>query len=63
VISEPVDWTPLKNMNTKFTKFDIFKPTEEDMWQFVSFLANARDRMYLYESNAAKQSEAAKITA
>jgi homospermidine synthase len=38
VISEPVDWTPLKNMNTKFTKFDIFKPTEEDTWQFTAFL-------------------------
>lgn len=59
-ISEPVDWTPLKNMNTKFTKFDIYKPTDEDTWQFVTFLANAKDRMHIYESNAAKQPEAAK---
>lgn len=63
VISEPIDWTPLKNMNTKFTKFDIFKPAEEDTWQFVAFLANAKDRMYVYESSTAKQPEAAKVKA
>jgi len=37
-ISEAVDWTPLKNLNTKFTKFDINKPKEEDVWQFTTFL-------------------------
>ncbi|MBU3911799.1 MAG: saccharopine dehydrogenase NADP-binding domain-containing protein [Candidatus Omnitrophica bacterium] len=60
-ISEAVDWTPLKNINTKFTKFDVVKPKEEDVWQFVTFLANPRDRMYVYESNAAKQPEAVKV--
>ncbi|MBU0759974.1 MAG: saccharopine dehydrogenase NADP-binding domain-containing protein [Candidatus Omnitrophica bacterium] len=62
-ISEVVDWTPLKNINTKFTKFDITKPKEEDVWQFVTFLANPRDRQYLYESNAAKQPETSKVQA
>ncbi|MFH1854081.1 MAG: saccharopine dehydrogenase C-terminal domain-containing protein [Candidatus Omnitrophota bacterium] len=60
-VSEAVDWAPTKNMNTKFTKFDIVKPEKEDMWQFVAFLANPKDRMYIYESNAAKQPEAAKV--
>jgi len=43
-ISEAVDWTPLKNINTKFTKFDIKKPSEEDMWQFTTFLVDPRER-------------------
>ncbi|MFC1666477.1 saccharopine dehydrogenase C-terminal domain-containing protein [Candidatus Omnitrophota bacterium] len=58
-ISEAVDWTPLKNMNTKFTKFDILKPKEEDIWQFTTFLANARERLDIYDPNA-KQFETAK---
>jgi len=43
-ISDPVDWTPLKNLNTKFTKFDISRPSEEDMWQFTTFLVDHRER-------------------
>ena len=45
-ISEPVDWTPLKNLNTKFTKIDIARPKEEDVWQFVSFLVDQGQRSY-----------------
>ncbi|MFH1753962.1 MAG: saccharopine dehydrogenase C-terminal domain-containing protein, partial [Candidatus Omnitrophota bacterium] len=37
-VSTPVDWTPLMNLNTKFTKFDIDRPKEEDVWQFTTFL-------------------------
>jgi homospermidine synthase len=36
--SKPVDWTPLKNLNTKFTKFDMALPKDEDVWQFTTFL-------------------------
>ena len=43
-ISRPVDWTPLKNLNTKFTKFDIPRPTEEDVWQFTTFFVDHRER-------------------
>jgi homospermidine synthase len=45
-VSKPVDWTPLKNLNTKFTKFDILKPKEEDVWQFVSFLVDQDQKSY-----------------
>ena len=43
-VSTPVDWTPLKNLNTKFTKFDIPRPSEEDMWQFTTFLVDYSKR-------------------
>ena len=46
-ISEPVDWTPLKNLNTKFTKFDIPKPKEEDVWQFATFLVDQNQKSYV----------------
>ncbi|MFC1496257.1 saccharopine dehydrogenase C-terminal domain-containing protein [Candidatus Margulisiibacteriota bacterium] len=38
--SKAVDWTPLKNMNTTFTKFDLDHPTDGDTWQFTSFLVD-----------------------
>ena len=47
-VSMPVDWTPLKNMNTKFAKFDIVRPTEEDVWQFTTFLVDHRERTNAY---------------
>lgn len=37
-VSKAYDWTPLKNLNTKFTKFDMATPKEEDVWQFTTFL-------------------------
>ena len=43
-ISESVDWTPLKNLNSKFTKFDINKPKEEDVWQFTTFLIDQTEK-------------------
>ena len=42
-VSRAVDWTPLKNLNTKFTKFDMLKPKDEDMWQFTTFLVDKVD--------------------
>ncbi|PIQ86595.1 MAG: homospermidine synthase [Candidatus Omnitrophica bacterium CG11_big_fil_rev_8_21_14_0_20_45_26] len=42
--SEAVDWTPLKSLNTKFTKYDIAKPKEEDVWQFTTFLVDPQQR-------------------
>ncbi len=44
-ISIPVDWTPLKNLNTKFTKFDVQRPTEEDVWQFTTFLVDHKEKV------------------
>ena len=41
-ISRAVDWTPLDNLNTKFTKFDISRPKDEDVWQFATFLADPK---------------------
>jgi homospermidine synthase len=40
-VSEAVDWTPLKNLNTTFTYFDVQRPKDEDMWQFTTFLVSA----------------------
>ncbi|MBI3312838.1 MAG: homospermidine synthase [Candidatus Omnitrophica bacterium] len=51
-VSEAVDWTPLKNLNTKFTKYDIPRPKDEDVWQFVTFLVDPTQ----YEHKTKKQS-------
>ena len=59
-ISKAVDWTPLKNLNTNFTKFDITRPKDEDVWQFTTFLVDAKERANAYDSNA-KQPETAKV--
>ncbi|MFH1617601.1 MAG: saccharopine dehydrogenase C-terminal domain-containing protein [Candidatus Margulisiibacteriota bacterium] len=39
-VSQAYDWTPLKNLNTKFTKFDMPTPPPEDIWQFTTFLVD-----------------------
>ncbi|NQT47133.1 MAG: homospermidine synthase [Candidatus Omnitrophica bacterium] len=49
-ISDPVDWTPLKNLNTKFTKFDVPMPSQEDVWQFTTFLVDHKVRAEAYEN-------------
>lgn len=59
-ISKAVDWTPLKNLNTNFTKFDIARPKDEDVWQFTTFLVDAKERANAYDSSA-KQPETAKV--
>ena len=54
-ISKAVDWTPLKNLNTKFTKFDITRPKDEDVWQFVTFLVDPKQRQDIYDARSAKR--------
>lgn len=49
-VSKPVDWTPLKNLNTKFTKFDIARPKDEDVWQFTTFLIDPKERLNAYDA-------------
>ena len=60
-VSKPVDWTPLKNLNLKFTKFDIPKPKEEDVWQFTSFLVDHKERADAYERAKSSKTETAKV--
>ena len=47
-VSEAVDWTPLNNLNTQFTRFDIPRPAEEDVWQFTTFLVDHAERNRAY---------------
>jgi homospermidine synthase len=39
LVSQPVDWTPLKHINRKFVRFDG-KFREDDVWQFVNFMVD-----------------------
>ncbi|MDD4179612.1 MAG: saccharopine dehydrogenase C-terminal domain-containing protein [Candidatus Margulisbacteria bacterium] len=50
-VSTAIDWTPLKNLNTKFTRFDLPQPGEEDVWQFATFLADHRERAKAAQNN------------
>ncbi len=45
LVSQSVDWTPLKHLNTKFTKFDLHRPKDEDVWQFTTFLIDPHERV------------------
>jgi homospermidine synthase len=60
-VSQAVDWTPLQNLNTKFTKFDIPRPTEEDMWQFTTFLVDHRERKRAHLAKPKRRLKAAKV--
>ena len=60
-VSYAVDWTPLKNLNTKFTKFDIDRPKDEDVWQFTSFLVDARERAHAYVKKPDSKRQAIKV--
>ena len=60
-VSEAVDWTPLKNMNTHFTKYDVLKPKDEDVWQFTTFLTDPRERMNAYDASNIGKAETAKV--
>jgi len=53
-VSMSVDWTPLKNLNTKFTKFDIPRPSQKDVWQFTTFLVDHRERLDAYDISKTK---------
>ena len=50
-VSQQTDWTPLKNLNTKFTKFDIERPSDEDVWQFTTFLVDNKERVRAYTAD------------
>ncbi len=54
-VSKAVDWTPLDNMNTTFTKFDVSKPKEEDTWQFTTFLVDEHERKIASASSSQRQ--------
>ncbi|MBI2167290.1 MAG: homospermidine synthase [Candidatus Omnitrophica bacterium] len=56
-ISQAVDWTPLKNLNTKFTKFDIPAPQPEDVWQFTTFLVDHAERIRANAVNAPQKTK------
>jgi homospermidine synthase len=62
-ISIPVDWTPLMNLNTKFTKFDIAKPRDEDVWQFTTFVVDAKERKNAHDTRATKRKTTKRKTA
>jgi len=60
-LSIPVDWTPLKYLNTKFTKFDVPRPKDEDVWQFTSFLVDPDQRANSYVLPSADERQATKV--
>jgi len=62
-VSKPVDWTPLTNLNTKFTKFDITPPKNEDVWQFTTFLVDHKERQNAKDTRISgrRKAEAAKV--
>ena len=39
LISQPVDWTPLKNWDRAFSNYGLPKPSPDDVWQFNTYLA------------------------
>lgn len=62
-VSEAVDWTPLKNANIKYTKYNIPQPRPEDVWQFSTFLIHHQERLNSYErrnSNGTRATAASK---
>ncbi len=59
-VSYAVDWTPLKNLNTKFTKFDINRPKDKDVWQFTSFLIDHTKKASIHDTSTSK-TQASKV--
>ncbi|HNV86507.1 MAG TPA: saccharopine dehydrogenase C-terminal domain-containing protein [Candidatus Omnitrophota bacterium] len=60
-VSYAVDWTPLKNFDTKFTKYDIPKPKEEDVWQFTTFLADHEERSRAHALSSAPERQTVQV--
>ncbi|MBN1688787.1 MAG: saccharopine dehydrogenase NADP-binding domain-containing protein [Candidatus Omnitrophica bacterium] len=60
-VSQPVDWTPLKSLNTKFTKFDIPRPKDEDVWQFSTFLVDPTERVNAIPNPCYRERQAVKV--
>ena len=40
ILSQPIDWTPLQNRVDLFTAFGKPLPSDDDVWQFESFLVS-----------------------
>jgi homospermidine synthase len=38
LVSQPVDWTPLKSWYSPFERWGAQRPPDEDVWQFNTFL-------------------------
>jgi homospermidine synthase len=49
IFSQAVDWTPFKNANIKYIKFNIPQPKPEDVWQFTTFLIHHQERLSAHE--------------
>ena len=56
LVSQPVDWTPLKHMNKKFVQYDTKKFGEDDIWQFVTFMTD-REMAALAKKKVAGEKE------
>jgi homospermidine synthase len=54
-VSMPADWTPLKNLNIKFSKFDMVRPQNEDVWQFVTFLLDPSEKKIMNKAERCEQ--------
>ncbi|MBN1493784.1 MAG: homospermidine synthase [Candidatus Omnitrophica bacterium] len=50
LVSRPVDWTPLDNMNLKYAEFGSQRPNTEDVWQFTTFLIDPLRRKIAHEA-------------
>ncbi|MBU0687690.1 MAG: saccharopine dehydrogenase NADP-binding domain-containing protein [Candidatus Margulisbacteria bacterium] len=53
-VSMAKDWTPLKNLNTKFTKYDYPRPKDGDVWQFTTFLVDPLHAQNYDRANASQ---------
>lgn len=60
-VSKAVDWTPLKNWNLKYTKYDLPAVLEEDVWQFTTFLVDPAQRQGAYAADSHADAEPAKV--
>lgn len=60
-VSQPVDWTPLKNVNKKFFKFDG-KFKNEDVWQFVTFMTDREMAALARKQSEKENNKAVKIS-
>lgn len=58
-VSQAVDWTPLKNANIKYTKYNIPQPRPEDVWQFTTFLTHHQERLAAHERRISSSARAA----
>jgi homospermidine synthase len=60
-VSIPSDWTPLKNLNTKFSKFGVERPKTEDVWQFVTFLLDPPEKKIMKKAERCEQPKSVEV--